>query len=63
MNLNELRERLQENILTYIETVQSQFLDIDRQWVYDDLCQVIVDTFDDSFYAGSPITLDTTAQN
>jgi hypothetical protein len=63
MNLYELREQIQENIITYMDTVQSQYLDIDRQWVYDDLCQVIVDTFDDAFFAGSPISLDHTPQN
>jgi hypothetical protein len=45
MNLELLREQLQENILSYMDTVQSQFLDIDRNWVYDDLCQVVVNTF------------------
>ena len=55
--LNDLREQLQENILSYMDTVQSQYLDIDRQWVYDDLCQVVVDTFNDAFYAPAPSTL------
>jgi len=63
MNLLELREQLQENLISYMDTVQSQFLDIDRQWVYDDMCQVIVDTFDDAFFAPAPISLDTTTQN
>lgn len=62
MNLDELKEQLQENLITYMDTVQSKYLDIDRQWVYDDLCQVVVDTFNDAFYAGAS-TLDTTAQN
>ena len=63
MSLEELREQLQENLISYMDTVQSQFLDIDRQWVYDDMCQVVVDTFNDAFYAPAPITLDTTPQN
>jgi hypothetical protein len=63
MNLDELKEQLQENLISYMDTVQSQFLDIDRQWVYDDLCQVVVDTFNDSFYAPAPITIDNTPQN
>lgn len=63
MNLDELREQLQENLIAYMDTVQSKFLDIDRQWVYDDLCQVVVDTFNDAFFADSPISLDTTPQN
>ena len=63
MNLEELKEQLQENLISYMDTVQSQFLDIDRQWVYDDLCQVVVDTFNDAFYAPAPISLDTTPQN
>jgi hypothetical protein len=54
MNLDELKEQLQENLISYMDTVQSQFLDIDRQWVYDDMCQVVVDTFNDSFYAPAP---------
>jgi hypothetical protein len=60
MNLDELKEQLQENLISYMDTVQSQFLDIDRQWVYDDMCQVVVDTFNDAFYAPAPISLDTT---
>jgi len=63
MSLEELREQLQENLISYMDTVQSQFLDIDRQWVYVDMCQVVVDTFNDAFYAPAPITLDTTPQN
>jgi len=60
MTLEELREQLQENLISYMDTVQSQFLDIDRQWVYDDMCQVVVDTFNDAFYAPAPISLDST---
>jgi len=60
MTLDELKEQLQENILTYMDTVESNYLEIDRQWVYDDLCQVIVDTFNDAFYAPAPITIDNT---
>jgi len=63
MTLIELREQLQENLISYMDTVQSQFLDIDRQWVYDDMCQVVVDTFNDAFYAPAPISLDSTPQN
>jgi hypothetical protein len=63
MNIDELKEQLQENLISYMDTVQSQFLDIDRQWVYDDMCQVVVDTFNDAFYAPAPISLDTTPQN
>jgi len=63
MNLEELKEQLQENLISYMDTVQSQFLDIDRQWVYDDMCQVVVDTFNDAFYAPAPIILDSTPQN
>jgi hypothetical protein len=63
MTLDELREQLQENVLTYMDTVESNYLEIDRQWVYDDLCQVIVDTFNDAFYAPAPISLDTATQN
>jgi len=59
MTLDELREQLQENVLTYMDTVESNYLEIDRQWVYDDLCQVIVDTFNDAFYAPAPISIDT----
>ena len=63
MNLEELKEQLQENLISYMDTVQSQFLDIDRQWVYDDMCQVVVDTFNDAFFAPAPISLDSTPQN
>ena len=59
MTLDELREQLQENVLTFMDTVESNYLEIDRQWVYDDLCQVIVDTFNDAFYAPAPTSLDT----
>jgi len=58
MTLNELREQIQENLLTYMDTVQASYLDEDRQWVYDDLCQVIVDTFDEAFFAHHPILLE-----
>jgi len=57
MTLEDLREQIQENLLTYMDTVQSQYLDIDRQWVYDDLCQVVVDTFNEAFFAHPPSTL------
>ncbi len=60
MNLDELKEQLKENLISYMDTVQSQFLDIDRRWVYDDMCQVVIDTFNDAFYAPAPISLDTT---
>jgi len=60
MTLNELREQIQENLHTYMDTVQSSYLDEDRQWVYDDMCQVVVDTFDEAFYAPAPISLDST---
>jgi hypothetical protein len=63
MSLEELREQLQENLISYMDTVQSQFLDIDRQWVYDDMCQVVVDTFNDAFFAPAPNSLDSTPQN
>jgi hypothetical protein len=63
MNLEELKEQLQENLISYMDTVQSQYLDIDRQWVYDDMCQVVVDTFNDAFFAPAPISLDSAPQN
>jgi hypothetical protein len=60
MTLEELKEQLQENLISYMDTVEPQYLDIDRQWVYDDLCQVVVDTFNEAFYAPAPITIDNT---
>ncbi len=64
MNLNELKEQLQENLVSYLETVVAcEFHD---SYLYDGVidtaCQIVVDTFNDSFYAGAP-TLDTTPKN
>jgi len=60
MNLIELREQLIINLTNYMDTVQPQFLEIDKQWVIDDMCMTIMDTFDEAFFAPAPISLDTT---
>lgn len=64
MNLDELKEQLQDNLISYMSEVNAcefhdSYIDPD---VLDTMCQIVVDTFNDAFYAGAS-TLDTTAQN
>ena len=60
MTLNELKEQLQENLITYLSDKLSD--SIIEDYIINDVCQVVVDTFNNAFYAGAS-TLDTTAQN
>ena len=65
MNLIELREQLQDNLITYLSEINAcefhdSYIDPDT---LDTVCQIVVDTFNDAFYAPAPITLDTTPQN
>ena len=65
MNLLELREQLQDNLITYMSDINAcefhdSYLDPD---VVDTVCQIVVDTFDNAFFAGSPITLDNPPTN
>ena len=52
MTLNDLREQLQENIRTYLDGYDESIL--------DNLCQIVIDTFDKAFFAPAPITIDNT---
>ena len=72
MTLNELKEQLQENMITYLsDPFPCENHDV---FICDDvvsnICQIIVDTFNDTFYDGSLTsidlitkTLDTTTSN
>ena len=57
MNIDELKEQLQENIVTVLDDYQGYEID---SLMIDKICQVVVDTFNDAFYAPAPISLDTT---
>jgi len=46
MNLDELKEQLQENICTYLDGFNEDII--------DDLCQIVVDTFNQAFFAPAP---------
>jgi hypothetical protein len=59
MNLLELREQLQENLITYLSDKLSD--EIIEDYIVSDVCQIVIDTFDNTFYAGSP--LDKSPQN
>jgi len=51
MTLNELREQIQENIVTVLDDYQGYEID---SLMIDKICQVVVDTFNDAFYAPAP---------
>lgn len=55
MNLDELKEQLQENIRTYLDEYD--------MYIVDDLCDIVVNTFNNAFYTGAPKTLDITPSN
>ena len=64
MTLNELKEQLQENLITYLDGAtgcEYHEVNIDP-YVIDNVCQIVVETFNNAFYAGAP-TLDTTSHN
>jgi hypothetical protein len=45
MNLELLKEQLQENLISYLSMLSGVDLDDDRDHVIDDTCQIVVDTF------------------
>lgn len=56
MNLNDLREQLQDNLITYLSEINAcewhdSYIDPD---VLDTVCQIVVDTFDKAFYSPAP---------
>ena len=53
MNLDELKEQLQENLISYLSDKLSD--QIIEDYIINDVCQVVVDTFNNAFYAGSPL--------
>jgi len=57
MNLEELKEQLQENIVTVLDDYQGYEID---SLMIDKICQIVVDTFDNAFFAPAPISLDST---
>lgn len=50
MTLNELKEQLQENIRTYLDEYD--------MYIVDDLCDIVANTFNDTFYDGSLTGID-----
>lgn len=50
MTLNELKAQLQENLITVFDDYQGYEID---SLMIDKMCQVVVDTFNDNFYAAS----------
>jgi hypothetical protein len=48
MTIYELREQLQQNLITYLDELPSDLV--------DGVCKVVVDTFNDAFYAASENT-------
>ena len=54
MTLNDLREQLQENIRTYLDEYD--------MYIVDDLCDIVVNTFDEAFFAHPPSTLNAQIQ-
>ena len=59
MNLDELKEQLQENLISYLSDKLSD--QIIEDYIINDVCQVVVDTFNNAFYSDSP--LDKSPQN
>lgn len=56
MNLDELKEQLQDNLITYLSEINAcewhdSYIDPD---VLDTVCQIVVDTFDKAFFAPAP---------
>ena len=46
MNIYELREQLQNNLITYLDGVDESLV--------DGVCQIVVDTFNEAFYSEAP---------
>jgi hypothetical protein len=63
MNLEELKEQIQQNLWDYIDTLKPEYLEIDKAWVRDDILDVVEQTFIDAFFAPAPISLDSAPQN
>ena len=62
MNLLELREQLQENLISFLDGASGcEFHQTNvSQWVIDQVCEIVVETFDNAFFSPAPNTLDTT---
>lgn len=45
MSIELLREKLQENLISYLSILEGVDLDDDKGSVLDDVCQIVVDTF------------------
>lgn len=56
MTLDELKEQLQEDMISYFHTIHNY-----EPELLDTICQIIVDRFNKSFHSGSP--LDKSPQN
>jgi len=54
MSIELLREQLQENLISYLSILEGVDLDDDKGSVLDDVCQIVVDTINDSTFAPAP---------
>ena len=45
MSYELLREQLQENLISYLSSLDGVDLDDDKGFVLDDICQIVVNTF------------------
>ena len=45
MSYELLREQLQENLISYLSSLEGVDLDDDKDHVIDDICQIVVNTF------------------
>ena len=59
MNLIELREQLQENLCMFYDETNG-FEGYGSNDVKDSLCQIVIETFNDAFFAPAPISIDNT---
>lgn len=62
MNLNELIEQIQENLCMYYDETNG-FDGFGPHDVKDSLCQVIIDTYREAFFAPAPNAIDNTSSN
>lgn len=60
MRLDELQEQLQENIITVLDDYHGYEID---ELMIDLVCQIIVATFNDTFYDGSMSGIEIVSKN
>ena len=55
MTLEELKEQLQENLIMYLEEMPLEFYQDRLESIIDGVCDIVITTFDESFYAEKPL--------